>query len=323
MMVEEISAAAFSQDGKGVAIAVGEEAAALAGRAPGEVSLVKPVRGGAIGDISAASEMIRGMFRKAMGPRRWYKSVGLALVPVPLCISEVQRRALEQAVKQAGADEVWLEDAGWAAALGAGLPLDKSVGSMIINIGAGTTMAAVYSLDGQVSARAMASGGDAYDEAIAQYIRWEHQIAINDNTAREIKLALADAYAPVYDDTFPVRGRDVGSGLPATLEIGATEIYSAMEEQMDKLFDLITQTLAETPPELAGDVLSRGAVLCGGGALLKGLPRRIEEAIHIPVRVAASPREAVVTGGEILLGRGIKYLQRKAGYRLGKRVGDV
>lgn len=316
ILMEEPSAVAFRSGEQ--AIAAGEEAVTLAGKNPAGVQLVWPIRGGAVSDVAAAGEMVRLMMRKARSgwPRLWR----LALILTPACLSEVEKRAAEQAVKLAGAAEVWLEDAGWAAALGCGLPLDAPRGSMVVDIGAGTTTAAVYSMQGQVACQCCVTGADSWDQAMIGYIRREHQVVVNEETAREIKSLLADVYEPCYEDTHPVRGRDIASGLPVTLDIGATEICQALEGCMEALLETVSAALAQTPPELAADVLKNGLTLCGGGSLLKGLPQRMEQALHIPVSRAQQPGQAAVLGGETLLERGIAYLHKRAGIQPGRRI---
>jgi len=319
ILLEEPSAVAFTPAGQ--AAAAGEEAVTLAGKNPAGYRLMRPVRGGAISDARAAGEMIRLLMKKV--PTGRLRSWGLALIPAADCLSEVERRAAEQAARLAGAGEVWLEDAGWAAALGCELPLDRPQGSMVVDIGAGVITAAVYSMEGRVACHAAATGADAWDDAIASYIRREHQVAVNEATAREIKEMLADVYAPRYDDTYSVRGRDVISGLPVTLDVGATEMYQALEGCMDDLFDAVSACLSQTPPELAADVLRLGLTICGGGSRLKGLDRRLEQALGLKVRCAGNPGQAAVRGGEVLLGRGLSYLQKKANIQPGRRVRNV
>ncbi len=316
ILMEEPSAVAFRPGGQ--AIAAGEEAVTMAGKNPAGVQLVRPIRGGAVSDAAAAGEMVRLMMRKVRSgwPRFWR----MALIPAPDCLSEVERRAAEQAAKLAGASEVWLEDAGWAAALGCGLPLDEPQGSMVVDIGAGTTTASVYSMQGRVACQSRVMGADSWDQAIISYIRKEHHVVVNEETAREIKSLLADVYEPRYEDTYPVRGRDLSSGLPVTLDIGATEICQALEGCMDTLFETITAALAQTPPELAADVLQKGLTLCGGGSLLKGLPQRIEQALRIPASRAQQPCQAVALGGEMLLNQGLAYLQKRSGVQPGRRI---
>ncbi len=316
ILLEEPSAVAFRTDGQ--AVAAGEEAVTLAGKNPAGFQLVKPIRAGAVSDAAAAGEMIRLMMRKArIG---WLRLWRTALIPVPACLSEVEKRAAEQAAKLAGASEVWLEDAGWAAALGCGMPLDKPLGSMVVDIGAGTTTASVYSMQGQVSCQCSVTGADSWDHAIIGYIRREHQVVVNEETAREIKYLLANVFEPRYEDTHPVRGRDMATGLPVTVDIGATEVCQALDGCMDDLFETISAALAQTPPELAADVLQNGLILCGGGSLLQGLPQRIEQALHIPATRAQQPCQAVALGGEMLLGQGIAYLQKRADVQQGRRI---
>lgn len=319
VLLEEPSAVVFGPNGQ--AAAAGEEAVNLAGKNPAGYQLVRPVRGGAVSDVRAAGEMIRLLMKKI--PGRGLRSWGWALIPIPGCLSEVEKRAAEQAAKLAGAAEVWLEDAGWAAALGCGLPLDKPQGSMVVDIGAGVISSAVYSMESRVAGHAAAHGADDWDEAITSYIRREHQVAINESTAREIKQMLADVYAPRYEDTYSVRGRDMNSGLPVTLDVGATEIYQALEGCMDDLFEAVSACLSQTPPELSADILRLGLTICGGGSRLKGLEKRMEAALGMKVRRAEKPEQAAVRGGESLLNRGMYYLQKKANMQPGRRVRNV
>lgn len=218
------------------------------------------------------------------------------MVCIPSGITEVERRAVEEAVIQAGAKAVALIEEPMAAAMGAGLPVNDATGNMVVDIGGGTTEVAVISLGGIVSSRSIRIAGNALDSAIINYLKKENQINIGDKMAEDIKVAIASAYEDDEEGVYEVRGRDVATGLPKTAQIKESEIRAAISENVDEMIEAIKLTLENTPPELAADVMERGIVLTGGGALIKGLDKLITETTKIPTHVAEYPLDCVAIG---------------------------
>ncbi|GGX00530.1 rod shape-determining protein [Streptomyces chryseus] len=287
------------QAGSGTALAVGREARDTIGRTPGSITAIRPLKGGAISDYRAAEEMIRHFVRKAVPGRNPRTRMVLC---VPSGITPVEQRAIVQAAERVGARTVHLVDEPLAAAMGAGLPVSKAHGSMVVDIGGGTTEVAVISLGGIVAAWSLRVGGDRLDEAIADHVRKEHGLLIGERTAEAVKLAIGSA-CPVPEDpdlehrTFAVGGREkIPGGLPHTLELSAAEVRAALDESCEAVVTAVKSTLEECPPELADDVMEHGIVLTGGGALLPGLDLRIAAGAGIPVFVADDPMDCVALG---------------------------
>ena len=218
------------------------------------------------------------------------------VVCIPSGITEVERRAVEEAVIQAGAKEVALIEEPMAAAMGAGLPVNRATGSMVMDIGGGTTEVAVISLGGIVSSRSIRIAGDAIDGAIVNYLKKNVGINIGDKMAEEIKMAIGSAYEDEEERVFDVRGRDVRTGMPKTVQIRESQIREAMKENIDEMLEAVKMTLEHTPPELAADVMERGITLTGGGALIKGLDRLLAEVAKIPAHIAEYPLDCVAVG---------------------------
>ena len=284
--------------GSTTALAVGTEAKETIGRTPGSITAIRPLRDGVISDYEAAEEMIRHFVRKAVPGRRPRIRM---VVCVPSGVTPVERRAIVHAADRAGARAVHLIEEPMAAAIGAGLPVSSARGSMVVDIGGGTTEVAVISLGGIVTAQSLRVGGDRMDAAITDYVRKEHQLLIGERTAEDIKVAIGSA-GPVparperEQETFTVRGRQKVGGLPMTLELSVAEVRSALNEPVEAIIAAVRTTLEECPPELSGDVMEHGIVLTGGGALLPGLDLRISAATGIPVHVADNPLDCVALG---------------------------
>lgn len=291
----------------GRVLAVGNEANEMIGRTPENIIAVRPMKDGVIADFDITQSMIKRFIRQA-------KVVGLmkprVIVCIPSGITEVERRAVEEAVIQAGAKEVALIEEPMAAAMGAGLPVDKATGSMVVDIGGGTTEVAVISLGGIVSSRSIRIAGDALDSAIVNYLRKNIGINVGDKMAEEIKIEIGSAHEDDEERMFDVRGRDVTTGLPKTVQIRETNIREAISENIDEMIESIKMTLEHTPPELAADVMDRGITLTGGGALLKGLDKLIAEVTKIPTFVAEYPLDCVALGTGMALDN-IKSLMAK------------
>ena len=277
----------------GKIVAVGSEANHMIGRTPDNIIVIRPMKDGVIADFDITQAMIKHFIRKAnvvgiMKPR--------VVVCIPSGITEVERRAVEEAVMQAGAKEVALIEEPMAAAIGAGLPVNRATGSMVMDIGGGTTEVAVISMGGIVSSRSIRIAGDAFDTAIINYLKKNVEINVGDKMAEEIKFAIGSAYEDDDDEVFEVRGRDVRTGLPKTVQIRESQIREAMNENIREILEAVKLTLEHTPPELAADVMERGIMLTGGGALIKGLDRLLTTVTKIPAHVAEYPLDCVAVG---------------------------
>lgn len=278
---------------EGKVLAVGNAANDMIGRTPENIVAVRPMKDGVIADFDITQAMIRAFIKEANVSSVFKPRV---VVCIPSGITEVERRAVEEAVIQAGAKAAALIDEPMAAAMGAGLPVNDATGNMVVDIGGGTTEVAVISLGGIVASRSIRIAGNALDSAIINYLKKEHQINIGDKMAEEIKLSIASAYEDDEDAVYEVRGRDVSTGLPKTAQIKESEIREAISENVDEMIEAIKLTLENTPPELAADIMERGITLTGGGALIKGLDKLITEVTKIPTHVAEYPLDCVVVG---------------------------
>ena len=295
----------------GKVLAVGNSANEMIGRTPENIIAVRPLKDGVIADFDITYAMIKHFIKRArvmnlLKPR--------VIVCIPSGITEVERRAVEETVMQAGAKEVALIEEPMAAAMGAGLPVDKATGSMVVDIGGGTTEVAVVSLGGIVSSRSIRIAGDALDSAIVNYLKKNIGINVGDKMAEEIKIAIGSAYEDNEESIFEVRGRDVTTGLPKTVQIREAQIREAISENIDEMIEAVKMTLEHTPPELAADVMERGITLTGGGAMLKGLDKLISHVTKIPTFVAEYPLDCVAVGTGLALDR-IKTLMSKTGTR--------
>jgi rod shape-determining protein MreB len=274
-------------------LATGREAWDMIGRTPSFIVAVRPLRGGAITDFETTEQMIRLLLKRA-GVSRFARPK--VLICVPSAITEVERRAVTEATRRAGAADAQLLEQPMAAAIGADLPIEEPSGNMVVDIGGGTTETAVISLGGIVTLRAERVGGFTMDEAIQGWVRREHGLAIGERTAEEIKIQIGSALESPADRSAEVKGRDLVTGLPKTVVLTAAEIREALFEVVTRMIDSVHECLAETPPELAQDLLTRGIYLVGGGALLRGLPERLQLETKVPVRTSPQPLEAVVLG---------------------------
>jgi rod shape-determining protein MreB len=275
-------------------LAVGEDAKRMVGRTPARIAAVRPLRDGVIADFDITEAMLRHFIRKVQ-PQRWLSHPRM-VVGVPSGITEVERRAVEDAAREAGAYECELIDEPMAAAIGAGLPVADPVGNMIVDIGGGTTEIAVISLGGICTQRSMRMAGEEIDEAISGYIRREFNLYIGESTAEHIKIRLGSAFPRQEEDEMEVRGKDLLSGLPRSIVITSGEIREAIQGTMNAIVEMVKETLDATAPELAADVMNRGIVLAGGGALLQGLDQLISAETDIPVYVAEDPLTCVALG---------------------------
>ena len=277
----------------GEVLATGEEASGMIGRTPGYIVAVRPLRGGAITDFEITEKMIRLLLQRA-GVSRFSRPK--VLICVPSAITEVERRAVTDATRRAGAADAQLLEQPMAAAIGADLPINEPVGNMVIDIGGGTSETAVISLGGVVALEAVRVGSFDIDAAIQAYVKREHGIAIGERTAEQVKIRIGSA-SPMADETqAEVRGRDLMTGLPKTVVLTPEEIRFAIEDVVSSIIASVVRCLAKAPPEMSQDFLERGMHLVGGGGLLNGLAQRIEHETRVPVMMSDMPLEAVVMG---------------------------
>jgi rod shape-determining protein MreB len=275
-------------------LAVGGDAKRMIGRTPGHIQAIRPLKDGVIADFDICEKMLRYFIQK-VHQRRWAKP--RMVICVPSGITGVEQRAVQEAAEYAGARKpAYIIEEPMAAAIGAGLPVHEPAGNMIVDIGGGTTEVAVISLGGIVASESIRIAGDELDDAIIGFVKREYSLALGERTAEEIKIKLASAY-PLQDELVAqIRGRDLVSGLPKTVEISTVEIREAVEEPVAAIVDAVKVTLDKTPPELAADIMSRGIVVTGGGALLHGLDARLESETGMPIRIADDPLSSVVFG---------------------------
>jgi rod shape-determining protein MreB len=309
IVLQEPSVVAIDQEDK-VPLAVGEDAKKMLGRTPGNVVALRPLRDGVIADFDTAELMLKHFIQRVHEGRTGLIAPRI-VIGIPSGVTGVERRAVMEAASQAGARDVYLIDEPVAAAIGAGLPVAEPTGNMIIDIGGGTTEVAVLSLQGTVLSESVRVAGDELSEAILNYMKKVHNLVIGERTAEEIKIMIGSAY-PMDDDDdagMDVRGLHLLSGLPRTVTVKGPEIREAMAEPLSVIIEAVKRTLERTPPELAADIIDRGIMLAGGGALLKGLDTLISHETGIVVHVAADPLSCVVLGtGRVL--ENFKQLER-------------
>src|SRR6058998_807529 len=283
-----------SVKGRKQVLAVGEEAKLMLGRTPGNIQAIRPLRDGVIADFEVAEEMIKHFIRKVHN-RRSFASP-LIIVCVPSGSTAVERRAIQESAESAGARKVLLIEEPMAAAIGAGLPVTEPSGSMIVDVGGGTTEVAVISLGGIVFSRSVRVGGDKMDEAIAQFIKRKYNLLVGERTAELIKITIGSAYPSDEVQTMEIKGRDLVAGVPKTVVITDEEIRDSLLEPINQIVEAVRLSLERTPPELASDIVDRGIVLAGGGALLRNLDILLREETSLPVMMADDPLTAVVMG---------------------------
>jgi len=275
-------------------LAVGSEAKRMIGRTPSHIQAVRPLRDGVIADFDICEKMLRYFIQKVHQSRFAKPRM---VICVPSGITGVEQRAVQEAAEFAGARKpAFIIEEPMAAAIGAGLPVQEPAGNMIVDIGGGTTEVAVISLGGVVSSRSARVGGDELDDAISQYIKKEYSVALGERTSEDVKIALGSAWPLAQEQYAELRGRDLVTGLPKTIVTSTVEVREALAEPVSAIVDAVKVTLDNTPPELAADIMERGIVLAGGGALLTGLPERLHSETGMPVRVAPDPLYAVALG---------------------------
>ncbi|MBX3118735.1 MAG: rod shape-determining protein [Fimbriimonadaceae bacterium] len=292
VVLNEPTVVAINSHGK--VLAVGNEAREMLGRTPGNIQAIRPLKDGVIADYTVTLKMLEYILKKVCGKRPWFKP--RVLICVPSGVTNVERRAVILAAKEAGAGEAMTIEEPMAAAIGAGLPIDTPGGNMVVDIGGGTTDIAVISLGGIVLSQSLRVGGNKMDEAIIRHVRSAYNLMIGEPTAEEIKIKIGSAYPLEQELKIEIRGRDMVAGLPKTVEVTSEEVRDALMEPVRAIAEKLCQALEVTPPELASDIIERGITLTGGGALLRGLDRLLMSVTDIPVRVAENALNCVAIG---------------------------
>lgn len=275
-------------------VAVGTEAKTMIGRTPGSITAQRPLKNGVIADYEMTADMLRALIKKAQGNSPFNRT--RVLLCIPSGVTEVERRAVHDAARNAGARYVSLIEVPMAAAIGAGLPVGEPVGSMIADLGAGTSEVAVVSLGDIVASNSVRIGGDDMDDAIIAYIRRKHNLLIGSRTAEDIKIKIGSAYPYDGEAAINIKGRNLVDGLPKNVEITSAEVREAIADCVNQIVDMICDTLEKTPPELASDILDKGITLAGGTAMLRGLDKLIAQVTKMPVRVCGNPLDCVAEG---------------------------
>jgi len=298
VILKEPSVVAIDRNNNRV-LAVGEEARKMIGRTPGNIVAIRPMRDGVISDYDITEKMLKHFIKKACGKRRL--SAPRVVICVPCEATEVERRAVEDAARNAGAKKVHLIEEPLAAAIGAGLDITKASGNMVIDIGGGTTDVAVISLGGMVVHESIKVAGDKFDEAIIKYIRKKHKLMIGERTAEDLKINIGCVYKQEEETTMDIRGRDLITGLPKNLTVTSEEMREALSETVYLIAECTHSVLEKTPPELAADIADKGIVMTGGGAMIRGLDKFIQEITRVPVYLAEDPISCVALGtGKVL-----------------------
>src|SRR5512147_301443 len=301
IVCNEPSVVAVQKEARGgkKVLAVGAEAKRMLGRTPGSIVAIRPLKDGVIADFEITEAMLRYFIQKVHNRRTLVRP--RIIVGVPFGITEGEKRAVRESAESAGAREVYLIEEPMAAAIGAGLPITEPTGNMIVDIGGGTTEVAVISLAGVVFSKSVRVGGDKMDEAISQYIKRKHNLLVGERTAELIKISIGSAYPDDEIRTMEIKGRDLVAGVPKTVVITDEEIRDSLVEPINQIVEAVRLSLERTPPELASDIVDRGIVLAGGGALLRNLDILIREETGLPVMMAEDPLTAVVMGaGKVL-----------------------
>lgn len=278
-------------------VAVGREAKKMLGRTPGNITAVRPMKDGVIADFDVTQEMLNYFIRQTINGRGYrYITRPRVVVSVPSGITEVERRAVRESAMLAGAARVFLIEEPMAAAIGAGLPVESPIGSMVIDIGGGTTEVAVLSLGGIVVSKSVRCAGDSMDEAIIQHVKRKYNLSIGPRTAEDIKIHIGSAVPLREELIMEIKGRDLMGGLPRTIEVHSQEIREALSEPVGQIVNAAKMTLERTPPELAGDIVERGICMAGGSSQLRGLPQLIAQETGVPVYLCKNPETAIVEG---------------------------
>ncbi|MBX5437207.1 MAG: rod shape-determining protein [Alicyclobacillaceae bacterium] len=314
IVVREPSVVAIRTD-TGAIEAVGEQAKQMIGRTPGNIVAVRPMKDGVIADLQTTTTMLRYFMRQAMKSGSSWTRKPRVMVAVPSGITAVEKRAVEDAAIEAGAKDAQTIEEPMAAAIGAGLPVGEPTGSMVVDIGGGTTEVAIISLGGIVTSRSIRVAGDEMDEAIIQYIKKAYNLMIGERTAEDLKITIGTAMPTGDRESMDIRGRDLLTGLPKTFTITSSEISEALSDTVNAIVDAVKVTLEKSPPELAADIMDRGIVLTGGGALLRNLDRLLSNETGMPVVVAENPLDCVAVGTGKALDNYDVYRRRGAARR--------
>ena len=301
IVCNEPSVVAVQKDNRGSrrVLAVGAEAKRMLGRTPGNINAIRPLKDGVIADFEITEAMLRYFIQKIHNRKTLVRP--RIIICVPFGVTEVEKRAVRESAESAGAREVYLVEEPMAAAIGAGLPITEPAGNMIVDIGGGTTEVAVISLAGIVFSKSIRVGGDKMDEAIVQYVKRKYNLLVGERTAELVKITIGSAYPGEEIQTMEIKGRDLVAGVPKTVEITDEEIRESIVEPINAIVEAVRIGLERTPPELASDIVDKGIVLAGGGALLRNLDTLLREQTGLPVMLADEPLEAVVMGaGRVL-----------------------
>ncbi|GAA0116857.1 MULTISPECIES: rod shape-determining protein [Clostridium] len=302
VILKEPSVVAIEKNANKV-LAVGEEARKMIGRTPGNIVAIRPLRNGVISDYDVTEKMLEHFIKKACGNK---KAAPRVVVCVPCESTEVERRAVEDAARNAGAKKVYLIEEPLAAAIGAGLDISKASGNMVIDIGGGTTDIAVISLGGMVVRESIKVAGDNFDDAIIKYIRKKHKLMIGERTAEDLKINIGSAYKKDEEIDMDIRGRDLITGLPKNITVNSTEMREALREAVASIAECTHAVLEKTPPELAADIAEKGIVMTGGGALLDGLDKLVQDYTKVPVYVAENSVSCVAIG----TGKALEFIDK-------------
>lgn len=295
IVVREPSVVALQTDSRDI-VAVGNDAKNMIGRTPGNVIALRPMKDGVIADYETTATMMKYYIKQAQKNKSVFSGKPYVMICVPSGITAVEKRAVIDATRQAGARDAYTIEEPFAAAIGANLPVWEPTGSMVVDIGGGTTEVAIISLGGIVTSQSIRIAGDEMDEAIIQYIRKNYNLMIGERTAEAMKVEIGSASTPEDVENMEIRGRDLLTGLPKTIEISADEIADALKDTVQAIIDSVKSTLEQTPPELAADIMDRGIVLTGGGALLRNLDKMISDETSMPVVIAEDPLDCVAIG---------------------------
>ena len=295
IVLNEPSVVAIDKN-NGTILATGAEAKEMLGRTPNDIAAIRPLKDGVIADFTATQLMLKSMLQRVC--QRYNAGKPRVVVGVPSGITEVEERAVEESVMQAGAKEVYIIEEPMAAAIGANLEVAEPNGNIIVDIGGGTTEVAVVSLGGIVTSNSLRVAGDELNEDIVNYVKREMNLAIGETTAEQVKINIGCAKPLLTEESMEIRGRHLATGLPETAIITSTQVQEAMNDSIEKIVDIVKQTLEKTPPELASDIMERGIVLTGGGALIRNFDSLLAEKTEMPVYVADHPLECVAKGAE-------------------------
>ena len=296
LVLREPSVVAVKRDNRGnkVVLAVGHDAKRMRGRVPGNIEAIRPMKDGVIADFEVTEAMLRHFISKAHKSNHFVHP--RVMICVPTGVTQVEKRAVKESAQSAGAREVYLIEEPMAAAIGANLPITEPISNMVVDIGGGTTEVAVISLAGIVYSRSVRVGGDKMDEAIMTHVKRKYNLLIGETSAEDIKIQIGSAYPLDPEETLEIKGRDLLDGIPKNITITSEEIRKSIAEQVDSIVQAVRIALEQTPPELAADIVDRGIVLTGGGALLKGLDQLLRDQTNLPITVVDDPLSTVVMG---------------------------